>query len=112
MRDARFISFEKSDAANSERQHAVDKYEGWKKLREKARENANGKLPEGFEDDEPVPPPPAPLDDADILDLALDLNAVSIDGEIPHDWDENGIERVPMADPGLDVSGTQPLRVA
>ncbi|KAI0035948.1 phosphatase 2A regulatory B subunit-domain-containing protein [Vararia minispora EC-137] len=85
-----------------ERQHAVDMYEGWKKVREKAREKANGKLPEGFEADEPMPPPPAPVDDADILDLALDLNAVSIDGEIPHDWDENGIERVPMADPGLD----------
>jgi hypothetical protein len=36
----------------------------------------------------------------------MELNAVSLDGEIPGDIDESGIERVPMADPGLDVSGT------
>jgi serine/threonine-protein phosphatase 2A regulatory subunit B' len=97
-----------------ERQHAVDKYEGWKTLRVRARANATGgHLPEGFEKDEPVPPPPAPADDSDILDLALDLNAVSIDGEIPHEWEENGgIERVPTADPGLDVSGVPSLHIA
>lgn len=33
----------------------------------------------------------------------MELNAVSIDGEVPADLDESGIERVPMADPGLDV---------
>ncbi|OCH94996.1 protein phosphatase 2A regulatory B subunit [Obba rivulosa] len=85
-----------------ERQHAVERYEEWQKLREKARKNCGGKLPEGFKDQEPAPPPP-PVDDQDILDLSIDLNAVSIDAEVPlSDLDESGIERVPMADPGLD----------
>ena len=56
-------------------------------------------------EDEPQPPPPASPDDGDIVDLAMDLNAVSIDGEVPHELlDDSGIERVPTADPGLDVS--------
>ncbi len=33
----------------------------------------------------------------------MELNAVSID-DVPGDLDEQGLERVPMADPGLDVS--------
>jgi hypothetical protein len=90
----------------SERQHAMDRYESWKKIRAKAVENANGRLPEGFMEDEPQPPPPPSPDDGDVVDLAMDLNAVSIDGEVPHDLDDSGIERVPTADPGLDVSGS------
>ena len=89
----------------SERQHAVERYESWKKIRARALQNANGHLPEGFAEDEPQPPPPPPPDDNDIVDLAMDLNAVSIDGEVPHELDDSGIERVPTADPGLDVSG-------
>lgn len=85
-----------------ERQHAVERYEGWKKIRARAVQNANGHLPEGFAEDEPQPPPPPPPDDGDIVDLAMDLNAVSIDGEVPHELDDSGIERVPTADPGLD----------
>ena len=39
------------------------------------------------------------------MDLTIDLNAVSIDAEVPlSELDESGIERVPMADPGMDVS--------
>jgi serine/threonine-protein phosphatase 2A regulatory subunit B' len=82
----------------------MDRYEGWKKIRERALQNANGHLPEGFMEDEPQPPPPPSPDDGDIADLAMDLSAVSIDGEVHHDLDESGIERVPTADPGLDVS--------
>jgi serine/threonine-protein phosphatase 2A regulatory subunit B' len=93
------------NTSRSERQHAVEKYEGWKKIRARAVQNANGHLPEGFAEDEPQPPPPPPPDDSDIVDLAMDLNAVSIDGEVPHELDDSGIERVPTADPGLDVSG-------
>jgi serine/threonine-protein phosphatase 2A regulatory subunit B' len=37
-----------------------------------------------------------------MLDLSLELHAASID-EVPGDLDETGLERVPMADPGLDV---------
>ncbi|CCM02361.1 uncharacterized protein FIBRA_04456 [Fibroporia radiculosa] len=85
-----------------ERQHAVERFEEWQKLREKAMKNCGGKLPIGFVDIPPTPPPP-PVDDADIVDLSIDLNAVSIDAEVPlSDLDESGIERVPMADPGLD----------
>lgn len=85
-----------------ERQHAMDRYEGWKKIRAKALQNANGHLPDGFMEDEPQPPPPPSPDDGDIVDLAMDLSAVSIDGELAHELDDSGIERVPTADPGLD----------
>lgn len=92
-------------SCDSERQHAVERYEHWLKLRERAIEHAKGgKLPAGFETDLPSPPPP-PVDEADIIDLSIDLNAVSLDAEVPlGDLDESGIERVPMADPGMDVS--------
>lgn len=81
----------------------MERYESWKRIRARALENANGHLPEGFAEDEPLPPPP-PSPDGDIVDLAMDLSAVSIDGEVPHELDDSGIERVPTADPGLDVS--------
>ncbi|KZT09424.1 protein phosphatase PP2A0 B subunit gamma isoform [Laetiporus sulphureus 93-53] len=85
-----------------ERQHAVERFDEWQKLREKALKNCGGKLPQGYVDHPPTPPPP-PVDDQDIMDLSLDLNAVSIDAEVPmSELDESGIERVPMADPGLD----------
>jgi serine/threonine-protein phosphatase 2A regulatory subunit B' len=38
----------------------------------------------------------------DMMDLSIELNAASIE-DVPGDLDESGIERVPMADPGLDV---------
>ncbi|KAF8844565.1 protein phosphatase 2A regulatory B subunit [Paxillus ammoniavirescens] len=86
-----------------EQQHAVDRYEQWQRIREKAMQNAAGKLPKGFKEVERTPPPaPSVGDDSDILELSMELNAVSIDGEVPGDLDESGIERVPMADPGLD----------
>ncbi|KAJ7285913.1 phosphatase 2A regulatory B subunit-domain-containing protein [Mycena rebaudengoi] len=59
-------------------------------------------LPAGYvEIPHPPPPPPPAVDDTDILDLSMELNAASID-DVPGDLDEHGIERVPMADPGLD----------
>lgn len=83
-----------------EQQHGVARYEAWQKLRELARQNApNGKLPGSFVDREPTPPPP-PVPEEDLLDLNMDFNAISIEGE--GDLDESGIERVPMADPGMD----------
>lgn len=86
-----------------QQQHAVERYEQWQKVREKAIQNAGGKLPTGFQEVERLPPPPpSPSDDSDILDLSMELNAVSLDGDLPGDLDESGIERVPMADPGLD----------
>lgn len=73
-------------------------------MREIARQKAGGgKLPEGF-DEEVIPPPPPPVDDIDIEHLSMDLSAASLDAEIAQELDESGgIERVPMADPGLEV---------
>jgi len=63
----------------------------------------NGKMPEGYvEIPHPPPPPPPTVDDIDVLDLSMELNAASID-DVAGDLDEHGVERVPMADPGLDV---------
>lgn len=81
-------------------------------MRAKALANAGGKLPQGYvEITYPTPPPPPSAEDIDILDLSMELNAASIDdlngsgvgGGLMGDLDEHGIERVPMADPGLDV---------
>jgi serine/threonine-protein phosphatase 2A regulatory subunit B' len=87
-----------------EQEHAVSQYIAWQKLREKALQNApGGKMPEGYiEPYHAPPPPPIAVDDADMIDLSIELNAASIE-DIPGDLDESGIERVPMADPGLDV---------
>lgn len=74
-------------------------------MRDIARKNAGGKLPEGFEE-ALIPPPPPPVEDIDIEHLSMDLSAASLEGEIAQDLDDSGIERVPMADPGLDVSGS------
>lgn len=60
-------------------------------------------MPEGYVEPYRAPPPAAPpVDDVDIMDLSLELNAASID-DVAGDLDESGLERVPMADPGLDV---------
>ncbi|KAH8116901.1 protein phosphatase 2A regulatory B subunit [Phellopilus nigrolimitatus] len=87
----------------ADRQKRTKLYEDWLKLREIAKQNANGKLPEGFEE-MVIPLPPPLVDDIDIEHLSMDLNAASIDAEIAHELDNSGIERVPMADPGLDNS--------
>ncbi|KAG6375231.1 protein phosphatase PP2A0 B subunit gamma isoform [Boletus reticuloceps] len=86
-----------------EQQHAVDRYEQWQKVREKAMQNAGGKLPKGFREFERLPPPLSIGDDSDISELSLELNAVSIDDEMLAELDESDIEIVPMADPGFDV---------
>lgn len=86
-----------------EQEHAINQYNAWQKMREKALHNApGGKMPEGYVEPYRAPPPASsPVDDADIMDLSLELNAASID-DVPGDLDESGLERVPMADPGLD----------
>lgn len=43
------------------------------------------------------------MDDIDIEHLTMDLSAASLEAEIGQELDEGGIERVPMADPGLEV---------
>jgi serine/threonine-protein phosphatase 2A regulatory subunit B' len=37
------------------------------------------------------------------MDLSLELSQAHLDAEMPTDLDESGIERVPMADPGMPV---------
>lgn len=84
-----------------EQQHAVGRYDAWEKMRTTALRNTGGKLPDGYmEIPYPLPPPPPSAEDVDILDLSMELNAASID-DVGGDLDD--IERVPMADPGLDV---------
>ncbi|KAJ7219204.1 protein phosphatase PP2A0 B subunit gamma isoform [Mycena pura] len=87
-----------------EQEQAVDRYNAWQKLRETALQRAGGRFPEGFvEIPHASPPPPPSADDTDILDLSMELNAASIE-DVSGDLDEHGIERVPMADPGVDRS--------
>jgi serine/threonine-protein phosphatase 2A regulatory subunit B' len=86
-----------------EQEHAVKQFHNWEKLCQIARQNAGDKLPVAYREIIREPPPPPVADDSDILDLSMELNAVSIE-DVHGDLDESGIERVPMADPGLDVS--------
>ena len=87
----------------SEQEIAVHRYNTWQKVREKAIHNAGGALPAGLVDiPRSLPPPPSSVDEPDILNLSMELNAASID-DVTGDLDEHGIERVPMADPGFDV---------
>lgn len=86
-----------------EQEIAVYRYNTWQKIRETATRNAGGELPPGLADvPRSVPPPPPVVDEPDILNLSMELNAASID-DVAGDLDEHGIERVPMADPGFDV---------
>lgn len=85
----------------------MQQFNNWEKLCQVARKNAGDKLPDTYTEIAREPPPPPVADDNDILDLSMELNAVSID-DVPGDLDESGIERVPMADPGLDVSQWSP----
>ncbi|KAJ6596819.1 phosphatase 2A regulatory B subunit-domain-containing protein [Mycena vulgaris] len=88
-----------------DQENAVHRYHAWQKMREIALQNApGGKLPPGYVEIPHAPPPPPPAaDDTDIMDLSMELNAASIE-DVPGDLDEHGLERVPMADPGLDRS--------
>jgi len=85
-----------------QQEHAVAQYDAWGKLRAKAIANNGGVLPAGYVEPLRVqPPPPQAIDDSN-FDLSEELNAASID-DVPGDLDDSGIERVPMADPGMDM---------
>ena len=93
-----------------EQRAAVQRYEAWQKLRDIAVKNAGGKLPEGYKDiPHPPPPPPPAVEDQDIMELSMELNAATIDDV--SDLDESGMERIPTADPGLEVETRVPLDV-
>lgn len=72
-------------------------------MKETAAQNAGGKLPERLAKLE-YPEMPPPLDEAEIADVTIDLTQAAIDAAVDQDLDESGIERIPTADPGLDVS--------
>jgi serine/threonine-protein phosphatase 2A regulatory subunit B' len=96
-----------------DQRRAEARYAAWTKLRALAQQNAGTKLklPEGFEQDAPVPPPPPspPTDEPDdIMDLSLELSQAHLDDEMSVDVDETGIERVPMADPGMPMGHYAP----
>ncbi|KIY50929.1 protein phosphatase 2A regulatory B subunit [Fistulina hepatica ATCC 64428] len=84
----------------AEQQNAVQRYEAWQKLHELALQNAGGKMPEGYVEAPHPPPPPPPALDDEIVDLSMELNAITIDDQ--SELDESGMDRVPMADPGLE----------
>lgn len=85
-----------------EQRAAVSRYEAWQKLREIAIQNApGGQLPAGYKEiPHPPPPPPPVVEDQDIMELSMELNAATIDDV--SDLDESGMERIPTADPGLE----------
>ncbi|KAF8522227.1 protein phosphatase 2A regulatory B subunit [Hysterangium stoloniferum] len=86
-----------------ERQKLVERYENWQKMREAALKNAGETAPEDVKTEYPPPPP---IDDEDLGDVSIDLSA-AMDPESA--LDESGIERVPMADPGIGEEPGSPL---
>ena len=51
------------------------------------------------------PEMPPPLDESEIADVSLDMSQAAIEAELTQQQlDISGIERIPDADPGLDVS--------
>jgi serine/threonine-protein phosphatase 2A regulatory subunit B' len=54
------------------------------------------------------PEPPPPLDESELADVSIDMSQAAIEAEVTQqELDLSGIERVPDADPGLDVSITR-----
>jgi serine/threonine-protein phosphatase 2A regulatory subunit B' len=81
-----------------ERERLVNRYEGWKKIRDAAVKNSNGTAPPIVLDNS-YPPMPPPIDDADIADLSMELNNVHLDENL-HGVDDI----VPEADPEIDAN--------
>ncbi|CAK5280924.1 unnamed protein product [Mycena citricolor] len=78
-----------------EHESAVYRYNAWMKMRQVAAQNApGGHLPEGYVE-LPLDPPEEPAEEPDVLNLAMELNAASM--EDMSDLDEHGMERVPIA---------------
>ena len=80
-----------------EHKRQVRRHEGWQRIREDAKRNApDGKLP-ASDSDADYPPLPPPLDDTDVVDLAMELNNVQLEGELDQTLED--IDPVPEADP-------------
>lgn len=82
----------------------VQRYEHWQKLKEIAISKAGPSKAERIKKME-FPEPPPPLDESEIADVSIDMSQAAIEAEVTQqELDLSGIERVPDADPGLDVS--------
>ncbi|KAJ1309869.1 hypothetical protein OPQ81_006633 [Rhizoctonia solani] len=92
-----------------EQQKAVDHYENWTHLLERAAYNApHHQLPSRLQK-LPYPTPPPDLDDLDFGDPSVDLSAAAMEaeldavaGDVSLNLSANGVERTPQADPGLE----------
>ena len=82
----------------SEHDRQVKRHQGWQRIREAAKKNApDGKLP-ASDSDADYPPLPAAVDETDVVDLAMELNNVHLEGELGGQTLED-IDPVPEADP-------------
>jgi serine/threonine-protein phosphatase 2A regulatory subunit B' len=87
-----------------EHERLVQRYEHWQKLRDIAIAKVGPSKVELIKKME-FPEPPPPLDESEIADVSIDMSQAAIEAEVTHqELDLGGIERVPDADPGLDVS--------
>ncbi|CAE7216122.1 unnamed protein product [Rhizoctonia solani] len=92
-----------------EQQKAVDHYENWTHLLQRAAYNApHHQLPARLQK-VTYPSPPPDLDDLDFGDPSVDLSAAAMEaeldavaGDVSLNLSPNGVERTPQADPGLD----------
>lgn len=75
-------------------------------MRDLAIKNSpGGKLPSRILDiPHPLPPPSPPPEEADVMDLSMELSNVTLDEPPSSDLDESGMDRVPIGDPGIDVN--------
>jgi len=72
-----------------------ERYHNWQKMRELALQHCGDEVPSDLKAEYPPPPPD---DDEDPIDVSLDLTGpLETEGML----DESGIERIPMADPGV-----------
>ncbi|KAG8764273.1 Serine/threonine-protein phosphatase 2A 56 kDa regulatory subunit delta isoform [Ceratobasidium sp. 423] len=100
-----------------EQQKAVDHYENWTHLLERAAYNApHHQLPARLQK-VTYPTPPPDLDDLDFGDPSVDLSAAAMEaeldavaGDVSLNLSANGVERTPQADPGLE-GGPRPAEV-
>lgn len=82
----------------AERERLVNRYEGWKKIRDAAVQNSKGTAPPIVLDNS-YPPMPPPIDDSDIADLSMELNNVNLEENL------HGVDDVvPEVDPEVPGS--------
>ncbi|KAG8785746.1 Serine/threonine-protein phosphatase 2A 56 kDa regulatory subunit delta isoform [Serendipita sp. 401] len=82
----------------AERERLINRYEGWKKIRDTAVQNSNGTAPPIVLDNS-YPPLPPPVDDAELADLSIELNNVHLDDTM------TGVDDIlPETDPEIEAN--------